>query len=232
MSNKGWHEHSGLAVAMPVDNIDTDQIIPARFMSRTRAEGYGDVLFNDLRTSSSNSSAGSMHSGNTHSGNKHSGNTELGNSRQERFILDRHPAASILVAGHNFGSGSSREAAVYALVDAGFKTIIAPGFGDIFSANAVNNGLLPAQVDVNVFELLVSHLQDSARSVHISLHNKSIAVAEHSLAFRLDNTFREKLINGWDDIDLTQVHQQAIADFSSARRRDAPWAWPGNPSGK
>ncbi|MGY9047750.1 MAG: 3-isopropylmalate dehydratase small subunit, partial [Rhodobacterales bacterium] len=112
----GWSRHDGTAVALPRDNIDTDQLIPARFMSASRAEGYGQFLLRDLREGDPD------------------------------FPLDRFPQASILLAGRNFGCGSSREAAVYALVDAGIRCVIATGFGDIFAANAVNNGLLPARL--------------------------------------------------------------------------------------
>ena len=203
-NGKGWHEHHGLAVAMPVDNIDTDQIIPARFMSRTRAEGYADVLFNDIRTADHG-------------------------TQNKQFILDQHPEASVLVAGRNFGSGSSREAAVYALVDAGIKAVIAPGFGDIFAANAVNNGLLPAQVDSTIFERLLSYLNESARPMHICLQERSIGFDERALPFMLDDTKLQKLINGWDDIDLTQVHKPAIEIYSATRQRDVSWAWPENP---
>ena len=109
------------ACPLPLSNVDTDQLIPARFMSRPRSEGYGDFLLHDLRRGE----AGAL---------------------DPAFPLNAHPGAGILVARRNFGCGSSREAAVYALADFGFACVIAPSFGDIFASNAVNNGLLPATV--------------------------------------------------------------------------------------
>ena len=109
----GWSTHEGEAVVLDRRDVDTDQLIPARFMSASRAEGYGRFLLHDLREDDAD------------------------------FPLDRHPGASVLVAGPNFGCGSSREAAVYALVDAGIRVVVAESFADIFVGNAVNNGLLP-----------------------------------------------------------------------------------------
>ena len=122
----GWTRHEGLAVGLPRENVDTDQLIPARFMATPRSEGYGRFLLHDLRG--------------------------------DGFPLDAPEAdgASVLVARRNFGSGSSREAAVYALVDAGFRAVIAPSFGDIFAGNAVNNGLLPAVAAAGEVEALLS----------------------------------------------------------------------------
>ncbi len=114
----GWTTHQGAGVVLPLANIDTDQLIPARFMSVPRAEGYGGFLLHDLRY-------------------------DKDGSPRADVPLNAVPEASVLVARRNFGSGSSREAAVYALVDAGIRAVIAPSFGDIFASNAVNNGLLP-----------------------------------------------------------------------------------------
>ncbi|MCV6594783.1 MAG: 3-isopropylmalate dehydratase small subunit, partial [Silicimonas sp.] len=118
----GWTTHSGAALALDRENVDTDQLIPARFMSTPRADGYGDFLLHDLRRDGEGEPVSD-------------------------FPLNRHPKASILVTGRNFGSGSSREAAVYALIDFGIRVVVAPSFGDIFASNAVNNGLLPARVE-------------------------------------------------------------------------------------
>lgn len=183
----GWTRHTGLAVALARANVDTDQLIPARFMSTPRDQGYGQFLLHDLR------GAGAAWD---------------------------VPGASILVAGPNFGCGSSREAAVYALVDAGFRAVIAPGFGDIFAANAVNNGLLPAVADTGA---LMAALP--ARLV-IDLEAGTITPeGSAAVTFDLDPVWRTKLINGWDDIDLTASHADDIATFAARRREQAPWVW-------
>ncbi len=177
------------AVALPRDNIDTDQLIPARFMSRPRTGGYGQFLLYDLRGPG--------------------------------FPLDQIEAegARILVAGRNFGCGSSREAAVYALVDAGFCAVIAPSFGDIFAANAVNNGLLPARADVApLFPLLPAEIE-------IDLAAETIRVQGSTVPFAIDPVWKLKLLNGWDDIDLTARYEAAIAAFAKARRAAFPWIW-------
>ncbi len=185
----GWTRHEGLAAGLARDNIDTDQLIPARFMSASRAAGYGQFLLHDLRGPD--------------------------------FPLDAPGAkgASVLVAGRNFGGGSSREAAVYALVDAGFRVVVAPSFGDIFAANAVNNGLLPARAETA--ELLAA----LPAPLVVDLAAQTITGAGVALGFDIDPTWRTKLINGWDDIDMTKRHRAEIAAFAARRREQAPWIW-------
>jgi 3-isopropylmalate/(R)-2-methylmalate dehydratase small subunit len=190
----GWSLHQGAAVALPIDNIDTDQLIPARFMSTPRAQGYGGFLLHDMRA-------------------------------QPDFPLNHAPGASILVAGRNFGCGSSREAAVYALVDAGFRVVVAASFGDIFAANAVNNGLLPARADTAA--LLATLAAAPGTRLAVDLADQSIRGADADLAFEIDPVWKTKLRNGWDDIDLTASYGDAIAAFAERRRQAAPWAWPG-----
>lgn len=198
---QGWTTHTGLAVALQRDNIDTDQLIPARFMSAPRADGYGNFLFHDLRRTPDG---------------------EL----DPAFPLNRTPGASILVAGRNFGSGSSREAAVYALVDAGFSAVVAPGFGDIFASNAVNNGLLPARVTPEAAARLAAALGEGGANAHVDLGTGRIEVGETAVEFALDPTWRTKLLNGWDDIDLTLRHEDEIRAYRATRKDSAPWAWP------
>lgn len=195
----GWRVHKGRSVALLRDNIDTDQLIPARFMSAPRSEGYGGFLLHDMRRDAD-------------------GGLDPG------FALNQQTAASVLIAGRNFGSGSSREAAVYALVDAGFRAVIAPGFGDIFASNAVNNGLLPARVDAAALKALAE--TGPGTEVVIDLERCEITCASARLAFDLEDSWRMKLINGWDDIDLTQQHSAAIAAYREKRLQTAAWAWP------
>lgn len=197
----GWSHHKGTMLALPIENIDTDQLIPARFMSVPRIEGYGDYLLHDMRRDADGQLSPDM-------------------------PLNRHPGASILVTRRNFGCGSSREAAVYALVDAGFRVVIAPGFGDIFAGNAVNNGLLPAQVSTAVAEQLIAALQGGTRPARIDLEGGQISLNGQTVGFDLNVGWRMKLLNGWDDIDLTRTEAQRIADYRDRRRQAAPWVWP------
>ncbi len=200
----GWSTQQGQALALAFDNIDTDQLIPARFMSVPRSEGYGRYLLHDMRRDD---------------------NEQL----SADFPLNRHEGISILVAGHNFGSGSSREAAVYALVDAGIRAVIAPSFGDIFANNAINNGLLPARVDAEKVAQLQQALKDAPYLASIDLTENRLTLGDITATFELDEGWRVKLINGWDDIDLTQQHTQAINAHRDNRNKAAPWAWPNKP---
>ncbi len=184
----GWSTHKGRAVALPIDNIDTDQLIPARFMSAPRSDGYGQYLLHDLRDT-----------------------------------LPDMSGASILIAGRNFGCGSSREAAIYALVDFGIRAVLAPGFGDIFAANAVNNGLLPARCSPDALRRLAGHMPGN---LAIDLKGRKIELGETSLSFDLDPVWQQKLIEGWDDIDLTGQHSRSIDAFGEAYMRKTPWAIP------
>lgn len=195
----GWTRHTGQAAVLPLANVDTDQLIPARFMSVPRSEGYGDYLMYDLRR-------------------------KADGTLDHAFALNGAVDASVLIAGANFGTGSSREAAVYALVDAGFMVVIAPSFGDIFESNAVNNGLLPARVDAHSCAALTDASAQGAQ-VQIDLQGGRIHCGACAVGFSLDESWRTKLINGWDDIDLTQTHASAIAAFKESRRKSAGWVW-------
>ena len=197
----GWSVHEGAAVALPLENVDTDQLIPARFMSTPRREGYGRFLLHDLRRGADG-------------------------APDPSFPLNRHPEASVLIARRNFGCGSSREAAVYALADAGIRAVIAPGFGDIFAGNAVNNGLLPATLPETDCEDLIAALAGGTAPCRIGLEPCRIGIAGRSFPFGLPDAWRTKLLNGWDDIDLTRAETSRIAEFRGRRRAGAPWAWP------
>lgn len=197
----GWIQHTGVAVAIDRENVDTDQLIPARFMSTPRSKGYGDFLFYDLRTDDDGALV-------------------------PDFPLNVVPNASVLVSRRNFGSGSSREAAVYALVDFGIRAVIAPSFGDIFASNAVNNGLLPARVSEDDVAAVISDLSNGARSASVDLSKQTLQVGDTDLGFELDEVWLQKLINGWDDIDLTRHHKTAISDFRARHVQRMPWAIP------
>jgi 3-isopropylmalate/(R)-2-methylmalate dehydratase small subunit len=195
----GFSIIEGPAIALPQDNIDTDQLIPARFMSVPRKDGYGPYLLHDLRFDSN----GAPHSA---------------------MPLNRHADARILVTRRNFGSGSSREAAVYALVDFGISAVIAPSFGDIFASNAVNNGLLPARLPDDRIEALLDRLGGDVAQMTVDLDACELRFGNEVIPFELDPVWRLKLLNGWDDIDMTASHGAAIAAFRAARTEQAPYA--------
>lgn len=195
---------AAIACPLPLANIDTDQLIPARFMKTPRAAGYGRFLLHDLRFD------------------------ETGQPRPD-FPLNqpRHDQARILVARRNFGSGSSREAAVYALWDYGLRCVIAPSFGDIFASNAVKNGLLPAAVAEEDCEALLSLLQDSVHpALVVDLADCTITFSSTVFPFTIDPVRRLQLLNGWDDLDLTLRHRDEIAAFKASYGAAHPWARP------
>ena len=191
------------ACPLPFESIDTDQLIPARFMKRTRAEGYGDVLLHDRRFDAEGRPVAS-------------------------FPLNdpRFAGAAILVARRNFGGGSSREAAVYALADAGFRCILAPSFGDIFAANAVNNGLLPARLAETDAEALLALVSAVPAAVTVDLRARTVRIGSACFPFAIDPVPRTKLLNGWDDLDLTESYAAARTEFMARDAEQRPWARP------
>lgn len=197
----GWSHHTGLATALDLESVDTDQLIPARFMSTPRSEGYGQFLLYDMRR-------------------------EADGTAIADFPINKWPSSTILVSRRNFGSGSSREAAVYALVDFGIQAVIAPSFGDIFASNAVNNGLLPACVTEQTAEMLIARLDDRQADMSIRLDEKTLEIDGCAFDFEIDAVWREKLINGWDDIDLTLDHRAAIANHRNQLLKMQPWTFP------
>jgi len=200
----GWTTHDGTAIALPIDNIDTDQLIPARFMSQPRSEGYADFLLHDMRRNAQG---------------------EL----NQTFVLNQHRSATVIVAGKNFGIGSSREAAVYALLDSGIRVVIAQSFGDIFAANAINNGVLPARVSEEHWPALERCMNTSPAVCRVDLETKIITINEQHVPFLLDDSWRLKLVNGWDDTDFTQRYDREIQQYRKIRSATERWAWPSTP---
>ncbi|CCD88360.1 3-isopropylmalate dehydratase small subunit (Isopropylmalate isomerase) (Alpha-IPM isomerase) (IPMI) [Bradyrhizobium sp. ORS 285] len=188
------------ACALPLASIDTDQLIPARFMKRSRADGYGQYLLHDMRFDESG-------------------------ERRPDFPLNSTSAqaAEILVTRRNFGAGSSREAAVYALVDFGFRCVIAPSFGDIFASNAVNNGLLPAKVSDADAEEILTLLQTTDTAITVDLRDSLIRLGNRTFTFAVDPIWRTKLLNGWDDLDLTASLNGDISRFEQQDAVTRPW---------
>ena len=192
--------------ACPIDqsNVNTDQILPARYLKWTRAQGIGKVLFQDLRLDAD------------------------GNEKPD-FPLNK-PAwrdANIVVAGRNFGCGSSREAAVYALYDRGVRCVIAPSFGDIFAGNAVQNGLLTAIVtEAEAAEIIAALKQTPTLPVTADLEQETIVCGNRTFKFAIDPVRRMRLLNGWDDIALTESFRDRIAAFKTEDRVKRPWSIP------
>jgi 3-isopropylmalate/(R)-2-methylmalate dehydratase small subunit len=195
---------TALACPLPLANVDTDQLIPARFMRRPRAEGYGNFLLHDLRF-----------------------DTE-GEPKCECPLNNPiFAGCEIIVARRNFGCGSSREAAVYALADYGIRTLIAPSFGDIFASNAVKNGVLPAQVtEEDAEELLAATGLVADRPITIDLTTQTITAGNLVIAFTIDPVWKKQLLNGLDDFDLTLSEAATIAHFTEHDERQRPWMKP------
>ncbi|WP_299567173.1 3-isopropylmalate dehydratase small subunit [uncultured Sulfitobacter sp.] len=192
----GWSMIEGRAVALAQANVDTDQLIPSRFMSQPRKDGYGEFLLYDARVDDAD------------------------------HPLNRHAQIDVLITRRNFGTGSSREAAVYALVDFGVRAVLAPSFGDIFAGNAVNNGLLPARIKTEEIEALINALGQADASARVDLDAGTVTVGDTTVTFDLDPVWRQKLMNGWDDIDLTAQHADAIRQFWAGRLAAHPWTKP------
>ena len=184
------------SVLLPVDNIDTDQIIPARFLVTTSREGLGNGLFADWRFDAA------------------------GGARAD-FALNRPEAqgASVLVAGRNFGCGSSREHAVWALQACGFEAVVSTAFADIFRANALKNGLLPVQVDEATQALLFAN---PVAEVVIDVKAGTLALGERHTSFPLEPFARYCLVNGQDELAFLLARENEIAAFEAATG-PVPW---------
>ena len=196
------------AITLPLTNVDTDQLIPARVLRRSRAEGYGPCLLHDLR----HDAAGAP----------------LANPLDD---VSRAGAA-LLIARRNFGCGSSREAAVYALMDFGFRCVVAPSFGDIFASNAVKNGLLPARVSSEDAEALLASLAVAeGRAVRIDLEAQTVSIGNLVASFEIDPVWKTQLLHGWDDVDFTLREQSRIEAFRARDSATRPWAVPGRLAG-
>jgi 3-isopropylmalate/(R)-2-methylmalate dehydratase small subunit len=192
------------ACPLMIANLNTDQILPARYLKWPRSKGLGSVLFYDLRRDAE-------------------GHERADFSLNQEVYRD----AKILLAGRNFGGGSSREAAVYALYDYGFRCVIAPSFGDIFAQNAVKNGLLTAVVTAtDIVELAAAIPANPAQQMNVDLERQTISCANWSCAFTIDPISRNQLLNGWDDVDLTDNYRERIVAFKAKDRTARPWVMP------
>ena len=182
------------AIPLPIENVDTDQIIPARFLKATERKGFGDNLFRDWRFNQDD-------------------------SPKTEFVLNNSTyKGKILVGGHNFGSGSSREHAAWAIYDYGFRSVVSSFFADIFRNNCLNVGVLPVQVSVEFLSQIFESIeQDPNTTLTVDLFNQKITLgaAEASEFFEINNYKKENLLNGYDDIDYLSNIKTDIQKFAS-----------------
>jgi 3-isopropylmalate/(R)-2-methylmalate dehydratase small subunit len=181
------------------DDVDTDQIIPKQFLKRVERTGFGEFLFWDWRG-------------------------------EEGFPLEQpaYAGAPILVAGRNFGCGSSREHAPWALEDHGFRAVIAPSFADIFRTNCTKIGLLPVQLTEDQVQALMEQAQgEPGARAAVDLERQVVVAPDGSeFTFTIDPVTRERLLNGWDDIALTLTHEAEITAYEADREREGPVTTP------
>ncbi|MDG1710712.1 MAG: 3-isopropylmalate dehydratase small subunit [Flavobacteriaceae bacterium] len=181
------------AVPLPIENVDTDQIIPARFLKATERVGFGDNLFRDWRYNQDD-------------------------SPKADFVLnDTTYSGKILVGGHNFGSGSSREHAAWAVYDYGFRCVISSFFADIFRNNCLNIGVLPVQVSAEFLAEIFEALQkDPSAELTVDLHQQSITLSSSgkSESFEINEYKKDNMLNGYDDIDYLSNIKSEIEEFA------------------
>ena len=189
-----FHTHTGVGIPLRRSNVDTDQIIPAVYLKRIARTGFEDGLFSAWRN-------------------------------DPTFVLN-HPAfsaGSVLVAGADFGTGSSREHAVWALMDYGIKVVISPRFADIFRGNSGKGGLVAAQVTQDDVELLWKLLENEpGTELTVDLEQQTISAKSLVIGFQIDPYIRWRLLEGWDDISLTLRHADEIKNFEAARPAFTP----------
>lgn len=182
---------SGTAVPLDRSDVDTDQIIPSDWLKRVERTGFGQGLFSEWRD-------------------------------DRDFVLndEAYAAATILVAGPNFGTGSSREHAVWAIMDYGFKAVISPRFADIFRNNSTKNGLVPVQVSPEVGEAIMAAVKaDPTVEITVDVERRTVSVPSAGIeaAFPLDDATRDRFLRGLDDIGLTLQHEADITAFEATR---------------
>ena len=200
----------GVVASIDRDNIDTDQIIPTEYLKSIKKFGFEDYLFDGWR---------------------YLDEGKLGISKNDReqnpdFILNQTPydKATILLTRDNFGCGSSREHAVWALRDFGIKIVIASSFGDIFYNNCFKNGVLPIKLDKNKIQDLFQKMRDNSADLSVSLDSKKIFENENELySFDVEDNLLERIIYGLDDVDMTLKHKDKILAFEQTRMKNTPW---------
>lgn len=207
---KQFTQLTGIVAPMDRANVDTDMIIPKQFLKSIKRTGFGVNLFDELRYLDE-------------------GQPDQDNSQRPlntEFVLNqpRYQGASILLARANFGCGSSREHAPWALEDYGFRCILAPSFADIFFNNCFKNGILPIVLDEAVIDELFGKVQDEeGYSLTVDLESQTITNGPLSITFDVDPFRKHCLLNGLDDIGITLEDAEAITAYESHRREQAPW---------
>ena len=201
---------SGEAVFLDKANVDTDQIIPKQFLKSIKRTGFGPNLFDAWRYLDK----GDLNSDNS----KRKLNPD--------FILndDLYKSCNILITRENFGCGSSREHAVWALTDYGFTTIIAPSFADIFKNNSYKNGLLLIEIDKEKIEEIFKQITEKKTiNIEVDVHNQFIYLEEKQIQFELDDFKKKFLLDGIDEVGFTLQHQNEIEDFEKNYKKTVPW---------
>lgn len=191
----GFKQHKGIVVPLDSANVDTDAIIPKQFLQKVNRIGFGKHLFHDWRFLD-----------------------DAGQQPNPEFVLNQpqFAGASILLARENFGCGSSREHAPWALADYGFKTIIAPSFADIFYGNAINNGMVPVRLKEEEVDALFQLVAAKPGiQIEVDLEANQVRAGELSFGFEIDEFRRYCLLNGLDSIGLTLQHEAAISAFEA-----------------
>lgn len=193
---KKFEKLTSTVVPLPIENIDTDQIIPARFLKATTRDGFGDNLFRDWRYDSNN-------------------------QPKSDFVMNNPTySGKVLVAGKNFGCGSSREHAAWAIQDYGFDVVISSFFADIFKGNALNNGVLPITVPEEFLEkIFAAVFTDANAKIEVDLEAQKVIIVATGESFEFEiNPYKKScLINGYDDIDFILSHSDQIQDFEKNR---------------
>ena len=191
----GFKQLTGIAAPLDEANVDTDQIIPKQFLQKVTRSGFGKHLFHDSRFLD-----------------------EAGEQPNPEFVLNQAPfdKAVILLARENFGCGSSREHAPWALADFGLQAIIAPSFADIFYGNAINNGMVPVKLTDAEMDALFAYVKaNPSADVTVDLEAQQVSAGDLNFSFEIDEFRRYCLLNGLDSIGLTLQHQDQIADFEA-----------------
>ena len=199
---------SGIASIIDIDNIDTDQIIPTEYLKSIKKFGFGDFLFDGWRYHD-------IANINTPTSSR---------SLNQDFILNQAPynESKIIITGKNFGCGSSREHAVWALRDFGIETVIAESFGDIFYNNCFKNGVLPIALNQDELLMVKDYVSNESK-LHISLADKNIAIKNEKIAFEVDSGMLDMIITGQDEVDITLSISKKIKSYESNRLKQKPW---------
>lgn len=211
MNQKNLKLIDGIVATIDRDNIDTDQIIPTEYLKSIKKFGYEDYLFDGWRY---------LDKGKL-------GITSNERQKNEEFILNRSPYdnSSVLLTRDNFGCGSSREHAVWALRDFGIRAVIASSFGDIFYNNCFKNGVLPIVLPKDNIEDLFQIFENTSSNIKILLDEKLIKLNDNEISFKVDNNLLERIIFGLDDVDITLKNKEAIKIFENKRMIEKPWIY-------